>query len=171
MSLFKTSVALFTALSLTASAAAATKEECVTEAEGAAIMASLMPDLINGISDKCVAHLPANAYLVQNGKALAARYKMLADQRWPTAKLAFGRMTGEPEMADKLPDEFFRPMLGSMVGAELVKGVTPQDCGGANRIVENLAPLPPENVANLVGAILVLAEKDGRSKGFPICKA
>lgn len=171
MSLFRISVALLATVSLAASAAAAPKEECVTEAEGAAIMAALMPDLINGLGDKCAAHLPANSYLVQNGKVLAARYKVLADQRWPTAKLAFGRMTGEPEMADKLPDEFFRPMLGSMVGSELVKGVTPQDCSGANRIVENLAPLPAENVANLIGAILVLAEKDGRSKGFPICKA
>ena len=171
MGLFKISVALLATLSLTAPAVAAAKEDCVTEAEGAAIMAAMMPDLITGLGNKCAAHLPANSYLVQNGKALADRYKLLADQRWPTAKLAFGRMTGEPEMADKLPDEFFRPMLGSMVGSELVKGVTPQDCSGANRIVENLAPLPPENVANLVGAILALAEKDGRGKGFAICKA
>jgi hypothetical protein len=171
MSLFKFSAALLATMSMTASAAAATRQNCVTEAEGAAIMAAMMPDLIDGLRDKCGAHLPANAYLMENGQALAARYKQLADQRWPTAKLAFGRMTGEPEMAAKLPDEFFRPMLGSMVGAELVKDVTPQDCGGANRIVENLAPLPAENVANLIGAILLLAEKDGRGKGFAICKA
>jgi hypothetical protein len=171
MSLLKSSVGLFAAASLAASAAAVPKENCVSEAEGAAIMAALMPDLITGLGDKCGAHLPTSAYLIQNGKALAARYKTLADQRWPTAKLAFGRMTGEPEMADKLPDEFFRPMLGSMVGSELVKGITPEDCGGADRIVENLAPLPPENVANLVGAILALADKDGGTKGFAICKA
>lgn len=171
MSLIQMSLAVLTAASLTASAAAATKETCVSEAEGAAIMATLMPDLINGLGDKCVAHLPANAYLVQNGKALAARYKILADQRWPTAKIAFSRMTGDVAMAEKLPDEFFRPMLGSMIGSELVKDVTPQDCGGANRIVENLAPLPPENVANLVGAILALADKDGSNKGFELCKA
>lgn len=171
MRLFKTSVALFTAVSLTASAAAATQENCVSEAEGAAIMAALMPDLIKGLGDKCGAHLPANAYLVQNGKALSARYKILADQRWPTAKVAFGRMTGEPEMAEKLPDEFFRPMLGSMVGSELVKDVSPQDCGGANRIVESLAPLPPENVAVLIGAIMTLADKGQRDSKFPICKS
>ncbi len=171
MRLFKTIVALFTAVSVSASAAAAAKKDCVTEAEGAAIMAALMPDLITGLGDKCAAHLPSNAYLVQNGKALAERYKALADQRWPTAKLAFGRMAGSPEMADKLPDEFFRPMLGSLVGTELVKDISPSDCGGANRVLENLAPLPPENVANLIGAILVLAEKEGRSKGLAICKA
>ena len=162
--------AILAAASLTASAAAAAPKECVTEAEGAAIMASIMPDLINGLGEKCAAHLPANAYLAQHAKALAERYKVLADQRWPTAKLAFSRMTGEPEMADKLPDEFFRPMLGSMVGTELIKGVNAEDCGGANRIVENLAPLPAENVANLIGAILTLADKDGSSEGFEICR-
>ena len=171
MSRLQMFLAVFGALSLTTSATAAATETCVSEAEGAAIMAVLMPDLIQGLGDKCVAHLPADAYLVQNGKALAARYKILADERWPTAKLAFGRMSGDIEMAEKLPDEYFRPMLGSMIGAELVKGITPQDCGGADRIVENLSPLPPQNVANLVGAILVLAHKDGANKGFELCKA
>ena len=171
MKLIKTSVTATIALAMASSAVAAQNPSCVTEAEGAAIMAAMMPDLIKGLRDKCGAHLPANAFLVQNGNDLAARYKVLADQRWPAAKLAFGRMTGEPEMADKLPDEFFRPMLGSMVGSELVKDVKPGDCDGANRIVENLAPLPPENVASLIGAILVLADKDGDSKGFEICKA
>lgn len=102
---------------------------------------------------------------------MIARYKVHADQRWPVAKLAFGRMTGQQEMADKLPDEFFRPMLGSMVGSELVKDVKAQDCSGADRIIESLAPLPPENVAVLMGAILALAGKDGKSDGFEICKA
>jgi hypothetical protein len=80
-------------------------------------------------------------------------------------------MIGEPEMADKLPDEHFRPMLGAMVGSELVKDVRAEDCAGASRIVESLAPLPPENVANLIGAILVLADKDGSDKGFDICRS
>jgi hypothetical protein len=158
-------------MSLGASAAAAPKENCISEAEGAAIMAVLMPDLISGLGDKCGAHLPAGAYLLLSGKALAGRYKVLADQRWPTAKLAFGRMAGNPEMADKLPDEFFRPMLGSMVGSELIKGVTPQDCPSANRIVASLAPLPPENVALLIGAIITLADKGERDSKFQICKS
>ena len=171
MSLLRTSTAILAATSVLTSASAATSEPCVTETEGAAIMASMMPDLINGLGEKCLAHLPANSFLVQNGKTLAARYTVLADQRWPTAKLAFGRMTGEPELADKLPDQYFRPMLGSMVGSELLKSVKPQDCSGANRIVESLAPLPPENVAHLIGAIRVFAQRDDDSKGFKICKA
>ena len=73
MSLIQISFGALTAKSMTASAAAATEETCVSEAEGAAIKATLMPDLANGLGDKCMAHLPANAYLVRNGKALASR--------------------------------------------------------------------------------------------------
>ena len=171
MGLIKTSAALALAVSMTASATAATKSNCVTEAESAAIFASLMPDMIDGLRDKCAAHLPANAFLVVNGNLLVDRYKAHADQRWPAAKLAFGRMTGQEKMADALPDEFFRPMLGSMVGSELLKDVKVEDCGGANRIIESLAPLPPENVAVMIGAILALAEKDGGKSEFKICKA
>ena len=170
MGLIKSTCALVLAISLAAPAVAAEKSECVTEAESAAIFASLMPDLIGGLRDKCAAHLPANAYLRQNGDSLIARYKAHADQRWPAAKLAFGRMTGDAEMAAKLPDEYFRPMLGSMIGSELVKDVKTGDCGGANRIVESLAPLPPENVAGMIGAILGLAGKDGDKGAFQICK-
>ncbi|HYC94466.1 MAG TPA: hypothetical protein VEB39_02080 [Sphingomicrobium sp.] len=171
MSLFKTSALLAVSLSMATSATAAAQSKCVTEAESAAIMAAMMPDLIDGLRKKCSAHLPTNAYLSQRSTELVARYRVLADQRWPTAKLAFGRMTGEPGIADKLPDEFFRPMLGAMVGDALVKDVKPHECEGANRIVESLAPLPPENVAVLIAAIMTLADREGRDSAFPICKA
>lgn len=171
MSLVNSCAATLLAVTLAAPGLGADRSECVTESESAAIFASLMPDLIDGLRDKCAAHLPANSYLTQNGDALIARYKAHADLRWPMAKLAFGRMAGEPDMAAKLPDEYFRPMLGSLVGAELVKDVKAEDCGGANRIVESLAPLPPENVAVMIGAILSLAGKEGAKEEFPICKA
>ena len=89
-----------------------------------------------------------------------------------TAKLAFARIAGEPEMADKLPDEYFRPMLGAMIGAELVKDIKAEDCSGVDRVVESLAPLPAENVATLIGAILMLAEDEkDQDNSLPMCKA
>ena len=170
MRLLNSSIAIIAAISMASSATAATQEQCVTEDESAAIFAAMLPDLIDGLRDKCGAHLRANSYLPGNADVLIARYKVLADQRWPTAKLAFGRMVGQEDMADKLPDEFFRPLLGAMVGSELVKDIKTQDCNGADRIVESLALLPPENVAVLIGAILVLAGNDD-DDDFQICKA
>ena len=63
-------------------------------------------------------------------------------------------------------------MLGSMIGTKLVKDVMASDCAGVDRIVENLAPLPAENVAELIGAILILADdKKDQDSGLPMCRA
>jgi hypothetical protein len=171
MSLCKSSAALILASSLSSQAPAALPENCVSEAEAVAVFAAMMPDMIDGLRGKCAAHLPANAFLVASGDALIARYKVLADQRWPAAKLAFGRIAGDEELTSKMPDQYLRPLIGSVVGSELIKDIKIEDCAGANRIVESLAPLPPENVATLVGTIVVLADdKKGQKNSFPICK-
>lgn len=154
-----------------ASSAAAAPGNCVTETEAAAIFAAMLPDMIDGLRDKCAAHLPANAYLVSSADALVARYKVAADQRWPAAKLAFGKIGGDQEMAAKMPDQYLRPLIGSMVGAELFKNVKPGDCSGASRIVESLAPLPPENVSMLIGAVLAMVDDKGKNQSMPVCKA
>ena len=158
--------------SLAATSTTVTTELCLTEVEGTAVFAAMLPDLIDGLRDKCASQLPANSYLAVNGDALVARYKVVADDRWPTAKLAFARIAGGKDMADKLPDEFFRPMLGVMIGAELVKDIKPADCGGVDRVVQNLSPLPAENVAALIGAILMLAsDSKDKNDSLPMCKA
>ncbi len=155
----------------TASAAASTGE-CLSEAEAASVMAAVLPDLIDGLRDKCATHLPANAFLATSADAMIGRFKVVADNRWPTAKLAFARIAGQEDMVDKLPDEYFRPMLGAMVGAELVKDVKVEDCPGVDRVVANLSPLPAENGAALIGAILMLAEDEkDQDDSLPMCKA
>ncbi len=172
MSLFRFSTGMMLTLSLGSAAPAANPENCVSETEAVAVFAAMMPDMIDGLRGKCAAYLPANAFLVTGGSALIARYKVLADQRWPAAKLAFGRIAGDEEMTSKLPDQYLRPLIGSVVGSELMKDFKVEDCPSANRIVESLAPLPPENVAVLVGTIVVLADDEkGQKDSFPICKA
>ena len=169
--MFNHIVAGMLALSLGSTGAAQANRNCLSEEEGTAVFAAMLPDLIDGLRDKCAAGIVFIASPADEADTLLARYKLAADQRWPVAKQAFGRIAGQAEMTDQLPDEFFRPMLGAMIGAELVKGVKPGDCAGANRIVESLAPLPAENVAALIGAILVLAD-DGKDKDcLQMCKA
>lgn len=168
--MLKNTVAALASLSLASAATAATPKNCVTEAEAAAIFASMLPDMIDGLRDKCAAHLPNTAYLVGNADSLVARYKVAADVRWPAAKLAFGKIAGDEAMSAKMPDQFLRPLIGSMVGAELFKNVKPADCNGASRIVESLAPLPPENVSMLIGAVLTMVDDKGKNQSMPICK-
>jgi hypothetical protein len=169
--MLKLPVAILASFSLATNSAAATPENCVTETEAAAIFASMLPDMIDGLRDKCATHLPANSFLAGNADALIARYKTTADQQWPAAKLAFGKIAGESEAAAKMPDQFLRPLIGSMIGSEVFKDLKPADCGGANRVIENLAPLPPENVAALIGAVLAMAGDKGKDDDMPICEA
>ncbi|MCL6697504.1 hypothetical protein LZ496_01715 [Sphingomonas sp. NSE70-1] len=171
MKIFR-SIACLALATAMGSASAAASKDCLSEVEGAAVMAAVLPDLIDGLRDKCAAHLPAKAFLTSNADAMVGKFRVVADERWPTAKLAFARIAGQEDMADKLPDEYFKPMLGAMVGAELVKDVKADDCPAIDRVVENLSPLPAENVAALIGAILMLAndEKD-QDNSLPMCKA
>jgi hypothetical protein len=160
------------ALSLASASTAASTKECLSEAEGSAVFAAMLPDLIDGLRDKCGTYLSAGSFLAKNADGLIERYRTVADQRWPTAKLAFARIAGEEEMVDKLPDEFFRPMIGVMIGKEVLKDLKVTDCPSADRIVENLAPLPAENVAGLIGAILMLAEEEkDQNDNLPMCRA
>ena len=172
MTAYKPIAGLILTMSLAAASTAAATKDCLSEAEGTAVFAAVLPDLIDGLRDKCAAHLPVDAFLVTTADTLIGRYKAVADNRWPVAKLAFARIAGQEDMANKLPDEYFRPMLGVMVGAELVKDIKVQDCSGIDRVVENLAPLPAENVAALIGAILMLAGSEkGQDDDLPMCKA
>lgn len=170
MFMLRAPIALLTSMSLASTAIAEKPKNCVTEAEAAAVFAAMMPDMIDGLRDQCQAHLPGDSYLVRNADTLISRYKIQADQRWPAAKLAFGKIAGEEEMTQKMPDQFLRPLIGTMVGAELFKDVKPADCTGASKIVESLAPLPPENVSMLIGAVLAMVEED-KDSNMPICKA
>jgi hypothetical protein len=168
--MLKEAIAALASLSLASGASAAAPKNCVTETEAAAIFAAMLPDMIDGLRDKCAAHLPGTAYLVGNADSLVARYKVAADQRWPAAKLAFGKIAGDEEVAAKMPDQYLRPLIGSMIGAELFKNVKPADCGGASKIVESLAPLPPDNVSMLIGAVLTMVDDKGKDESMPICK-
>jgi len=168
--MFKLPIAILAATSLATSAMAATSENCVSEAEATAVFAAIMPDIIDGLRDKCAPHLPADSYIVRNADALVARYKVFADQRWSAAKLAFGKIAGDAQMGANMPDEFLRPLIGSAIGAKMFESIKPGNCTGANRVVESLAPLPAENISMLIGAVLTMAE-DGKGSRMPICKA
>jgi hypothetical protein len=166
----KLPIAALAAFSLSTSAFAIEAKNCVTETEAAAIFAAVMPDMIDGLRDKCATNLPADAYLVRNADTLVARYKVLADQRWPAAKLAFGKIAGEEEMTKTMPDQFLRPLIGSMIGSELFKDVKPKECVGASKIVESLAPLPAENMSMLISAVLAMVGDENSKDTMPICK-
>jgi hypothetical protein len=169
------------ALAMPAQAAAQTASApCLSGAEVRALATFAMPSALNGLIDHCGPQVGAGGFMSTQGRSLVANYAARKDAAWPEARKAFFRLAGSKKDADettammeKLPDGALQPfvegLIGGMVGAKLKPG----QCVIADKLLRLLAPLPPENTAELLGTILELAEGDKKSgpAGLAICKS
>lgn len=145
---------------------------CLTQTETTAMIGYVLPDLVAGVRDKCKATLPANSFLSSRSAELEARYRAQADTLWPQARVAFVKMVGEDEVMKKLPDSALRPFLTAAFATTITDDVKPKDCPTADGLVETLAPLPPLNLARLIGIIIAADGKGSDASGkhdFQIC--
>lgn len=76
------------------------------------------------------------------------------------------------EMMQNLPDNAVQPFVEAMVSELVSSEIKADQCTAIERGVRILAPLPPENTAELVTFILTVADKPkpGKASSFPICK-
>ena len=166
------SVTAALALSGLATSAHAQSKQCLSQTEASALVGYALPDLLSGVRDKCKLSLPASAFLSSRSTELEARYRVEANSLWPQAKVAFVKMVGEDPMMKKLPDTALRPLLTAAFSTAITDDLKASDCPTANGLVEALAPLPPQNLARLIGLILAAEDKgsDAAGKsGFDIC--
>lgn len=167
------------ALLLSPIAAQAAEPPCLTPAEFTALSNYALPSIITGTAERCAASLPADAWLRRNGNQLAARYAVGKPAAWPTAKAAFFKIGGATANADAanllrtLPDSSLQPMLDGLISGMVGQQVPPERCGVIDRLVRLLAPLPPENTAELIAVAAGLGARSGRAKvgNFRICTA
>ena len=157
--------------------AATASAPCLSESEVTALVGYALPSVIDGTMKSCKPHLSANGYFATRGSEFLNRYSARKDQNWPMAKSAFLKLgsskdTKMAEMMQNLPDNAVQPFVEAMV-SELVSGEIKADqCTAIERGVRILAPLPPENTAELVTFILTVADKPKpvKASSFPICK-
>lgn len=158
-------------------AQAATASKCLAEDEVTALVGYALPSVIDGTMKSCRPHLSANGFFATRGTEFTGRYAARKDANWPKAKVAFLKLGGGKDekmagMLGNLPDESVKPFVEAMV-SEMVSGeIKPDQCSAIERGVRLLSPLPPENTAELVTFVLVLADKPkpGKTSSFPICK-
>jgi hypothetical protein len=82
-------------------------------------------------------------------------------------------------VVSSLSDEALQPFAEGMVSAVVTKGIKPGQCKAIERATRLLSPLPPENTAELVTFILVMADKPkvrgavgaAKKSDLPICPA
>lgn len=137
-----------------------------------------LPSALGGAIKGCKPHLSANGYFATRGNEFLDRYAARKDGNWPMAKAAFLKLggNGDAKMADtfsKLPDEAVKPFVEAMVGELVGSEIKPDQCKAIERGVRLLAPLPPENTAELVSFIFAMTSdsRSGKSSALPLCKA
>lgn len=147
-----------TALVLLASPVQAQQRACVTAPEAEALTLVALPQIIRETGRVCAARLPSASLVRRADGPFLARYDAAADQAWPRARAAVGKLA--LGLADGLLDsDFARPLLVSLIAPQLVGRIDVGDCGTIDRLVTQLEPLPPRNVASIVVTSLSYLKK------------
>ncbi len=168
-------VVMATTMALAPVLARAAEPPCLTTAEFAALAGYALPSTINGAAQRCAAALPADAFLRSEAAALAARYGQAKPAAWPGAKGAFlklssGANSDAARLLTLLPDDVLKPLVDAAVQAKVAEAMPPERCGVADRVLRLLAPLPPENTAELIALAVGLGAGSGGAPA-PLVKA
>ena len=167
-------------LALALPAQAATQSaECLSEAEVKAMMTFAMPSALGGLIAHCTPHLAANGFMRTSGAQLVASYGVGKQAAWPRARSAFLKFAGDKDPANtdlvaQMPDSALQPFVEGLIGGMIGAKLKPAQCTLADKMMRLLAPLPPENLVELVGTIVTLAgnePKKGAPAGTTMCKA
>ncbi|MFC3595329.1 hypothetical protein ACFOON_16990 [Novosphingobium piscinae] len=159
-------------------AAAQSSTPCLTPREFTALSTYALPSVISGTSRACATALPAGAFLRQGGTELAQRYATGKAKAWPEAKSAFLKMAsakdaGSARLFATMPDDALQQIADAAFAGIVTGQIKPDSCTTIDRVVALLAPLPPENTAELIAVAVGLGSKAGTSKlgNLPLCKA
>lgn len=158
--------------------AQAASPPCLTPAEFTAITTYTLPSVIRGTARRCTTQLGAQAFLPRSGSALAERYAADRARAWPDAKAAFLKLSASAGaeangLIRGLPDASMQPMLDALMEGLVSQRVPLDRCGAIDRVVRLLAPLPPENTAELIAVTVGLGSKAGGGKfgNITLCPA
>lgn len=148
-------------------AAVAQEARCVSRAESRAVVANLMPALLTSAAQRCGPQLGGASYLAANAPRLAQRLAPHGERSWPLARAAIEKLGGNP-----LPDN---PALIELGRQALATGITgkldAKACGAVDGLAEQLAPLPPENFANVFALFLEMGVNADRKSAIKVCPA
>ncbi len=149
---------------------AAAAPSCLTPAEAQALVRVALPDVIDGVTDKCKTTLPGTSFILQSGSGLIERYRGSANSAWPAAKPAITKIAGEQgAFLAAMPDDAVKPLLSALITGEIGKGIKAEQCDMIDSLMAAIAPLPAENMADLLVAIVGLAAKEGKSSKLTLC--
>ncbi len=162
--LFAATAALIALSSNQGALATPSERPCLKSEEFQSIAVVLLPLLHKQAVTSCKTFLPSNAGLLVQSDELTARYVATAERQRTKAGDILARLLAK-EMPVPMSGSAILPFVEGMVPALLSEGMDARTCQIANNVWTALAPLPPENIASTLGAILqVAADADGETK-------
>jgi len=175
-------VAALAALAISETAAAQ-NADCLSEREVTSLVSYALPVVMDSAIRTCRPQLSPQSYFATQGSTLVQRYAARKGTAWPEAKAALLKIGGKDDkmkdMVASLSDEALQPFADGLVSQLIAKGIKPDQCKSIERATRLISPLPPENTAELLTFIIVLAEKPKvrgavgapRKSDFNICPA
>ncbi|WP_295526872.1 hypothetical protein [Novosphingobium sp. Chol11] len=149
---------------------------CLSEQEVVSLVSFALPTVMESTIKTCRPQLSPQGYFGGQGPALVARFAAGKPANWPGAKAAFLKLgaSKDAETRDviaKLPDSALQPFAEGLVAQLVASKIKPDRCKAIERGVSLIAPLPPQNTAELIAFVIVLADKAGADKAskFSIC--
>lgn len=134
---------------------------CVTSDEAQALVTYALPQIVRGLAKQCLQSLPATSALIEAGDVMAAGYQVDANKAWPLAQRAFDKLAGFP-ISKISGEKGIKTLIEIGVVSQLSSKITPSDCPAIDRALSALQPLPAQNVAVVVTALVQLTGKDGK---------
>ena len=162
--------------------AQAAEPPCLNAGEFSALATYALPGVVGDVTQRCAATLPANAFLPGNGETLARRYGESAVHAWPAAKLAFLKLSAGagPDavaMLSGMPDDSLQQLVSTLATQFAGQKLPTEHCDTIDAATRNLAPLPPENIGQLLALVVSRVGKaapaagSGRLGKLAICSA
>ncbi len=144
--------------------AAPAERPCITHEEAGDMAVSLLPFMLDAAAVRCRPHLTEGAFLLTGAADWSARLRRDSVPRRASALRGIGKMGGAtaPEGAG---GEAAFDFLAQLVTGGLTQSLQPETCPQIDTIAQSLAPLPTDNSAQLVGAVLTLALAATRTEG------
>ncbi len=153
---------------LAASTAHAQQRPCLTDGEAEALFQVLLPDMVAEMGRVCTA-LPASAFLRRPKPAFAARLQSGVAPALPAARSGIAKLLG-PDMQAIAGSMFVLPAIKVIIVPLAGQMIEPADCPKLDKIVANLAPLPPKNLAGVfVGMAQLDADRRKNGPKLPLC--
>lgn len=156
-------------------------QPCLTPAEFSSLATYGLPSIIKGVSDRCGPTLRAGGWLPRNGGQLAARYSQAKPAAWPGARAAFFKFSGSGGAGGRdlsgafrnLPDENLQPIVDGLIEGLISQQVPLERCSTIDRVISLVAPLPPQNTAELIALTAGLASQSrgGIASKLKLCSA